>query len=1232
VETAHTPQVFISSTWLDLQPEREAVVAALGKLNEIRVAALETFGSRTKPPGEVGLAAIDASDAYVGIFAGRYGSGSTEAEYRRARERGLPCFIYFKAEPTITLDMVERDEKLRARLDKLKSELSLNHTVSQFTSAEDLAGRVTADLYFWLRDEYSPRFSRDEQPTAAATTPTPPIPEMHPDWPDNPNNADFIRELAYDMERDFQHQLIAALDDGALSRDEARARILRMRYSVRGERDAAQEGGFQPSPSTDHEAQPPAEDAATAAPPTHSTTQTPPQEATPHAAHPETTGESADDAPAETDHAPTQPPAPGTLGHLLAQPFALNIPRSTISNLRYAGELGSSLSRGINSSLFIAATILRASFVDKKDSGLFLMDAIARQLQPAAASHDDLPSVIASFVLSAPEGFSITSYRSAPGWESFPVEPKFYEVLRAANSLTAEAHRSGTRPRHILGAILSPLTKPEPAVLLRFKEAGIDVQRLRREFLEYISREHGDELAAWRKYLAEVETERAPAGATAAATAATAAGATPTAEEAQVAPDAVMRSGASDQPTSVDSLGFTPYVRALAEFLAHKNTAPPLTVSVEGKWGSGKSSFMLQLEEALRSKVRAAKLGRLRRELRGLIEIRRARYPKALRRVMGGLRVWFVPEWERESLRRARCLTVRFNAWRHDKEDALWASFALEFVRQLSRQLTWRERCRARATLLFRRSNWLGWLALARSLLLAVLILFLTAAVVSLVRAGGLTQTLVYASKEGAPEPGKLFGLLVGSAGVAGYVAGLIYIVSKFRDYVGDPFAVNLKQYLESPDYRSRVAFVESFHEDFRKIVETYAGASKVYVFVDDLDRCEVPKSADLMQALNLLISDSSNLIFIIGMDREKVAAGLAVKYEKLLPYLAAGAQSSGATTDEQADAAAATRKQAGAAETPKGAETAATEQPGKAAPAFDPSGGLEYGYAFIEKFIQIPFRVPQPGPAELRHLLDVLAAYLGADGDVAAAAVVSKMTQGPPTEIVEARAVVAEPGGPVNRPDADLSRPAPQGPPGRTPTVVTPPAPPVDPARRAAAEKAREKYKLEASGEVGDSERVRKIALMVAPALDSNPRRLKQFLNLFRLRAYIAANTSVNESITLEQLGKFIAISIGWPRLIANLEDDDKLLDRLQAAATGGDDATDAHAEYLSKRPELKGLFKYGCVSGAAPYLPELYSLERVDVSKLLLVAAPVPVAPPSQPAGGNGGSPPPVEANQIM
>ena len=60
---------------------------------------------------------------------------------------------------------------------------------------------------------------------------------------------------------------------------------------------------------------------------------------------------------------------------------------------------------------------------------------------------------------------------------------------------------------------------------------------------------------------------------------------------------------AHDRASDHDSLGFGPYVRALAGFLTHPNTLPPLTVSIEGEWGSGKSSFMKQLRARLGQEV-----------------------------------------------------------------------------------------------------------------------------------------------------------------------------------------------------------------------------------------------------------------------------------------------------------------------------------------------------------------------------------------------------------------------------------------------------------------------------------------------------------------------------------------------------------------------------------------------------------------------------------------------------
>src|SRR5580692_6803010 len=107
-----------------------------------------------------------------------------------------------------------------------------------------------------------------------------------------------------------------------------------------------------------------------------------------------------------------------------------------------------------------------------------------------------------------------------------------------------------------------------------------------------------------------------------------------------------------DAPTCVDRLGFTPYVEAVARFLTAEATQPPITISVEGDWGSGKSSFLLQLEAAIGG----------RRAKRSFSD----RFPEWL----GGTGTIAA---KRPAA--AAALTVRFNAWRHDKQDALWAAF-----------------------------------------------------------------------------------------------------------------------------------------------------------------------------------------------------------------------------------------------------------------------------------------------------------------------------------------------------------------------------------------------------------------------------------------------------------------------------------------------------------------------------------------------------------------------------
>ena len=136
-------------------PERDALEVALQRIRETKFVGLEYFGSRDETTRQASLDKIDRSSLYVGIFAGRYGSGITEAEYRRARERGLPCLIYFKDDAAISDTWRETDSAQAAKLEALKRELRANHIIGpDFKSPDDLAARVTADLHRWLFDNY----------------------------------------------------------------------------------------------------------------------------------------------------------------------------------------------------------------------------------------------------------------------------------------------------------------------------------------------------------------------------------------------------------------------------------------------------------------------------------------------------------------------------------------------------------------------------------------------------------------------------------------------------------------------------------------------------------------------------------------------------------------------------------------------------------------------------------------------------------------------------------------------------------------------------------------------------------------------------------------------------------------------------------------------------------------------------------------------------------------------
>jgi len=149
-------RVFLTSTWRDLQAERQAVEKVLHRMRDFEYSGMEYFGSRDESARDASLAEVAKSDLYIGILAGRFGSGITEAEYRAARAANLPCFFYVKRESRIAEDQREKSAEGLERLKAFRHEVTdpeAGHLSQEFSAPDDLASQVAADLHNWVFDK-----------------------------------------------------------------------------------------------------------------------------------------------------------------------------------------------------------------------------------------------------------------------------------------------------------------------------------------------------------------------------------------------------------------------------------------------------------------------------------------------------------------------------------------------------------------------------------------------------------------------------------------------------------------------------------------------------------------------------------------------------------------------------------------------------------------------------------------------------------------------------------------------------------------------------------------------------------------------------------------------------------------------------------------------------------------------------------------------------------------------
>lgn len=165
-------QVFISSTYLDLIPEREKARDVILSMSHIPV-GMEMFNAADEDQWAIIQGTIDKSDYYILIIGKRYGSiipdgkpdagmSYTEKEYRYAVSHGIPVLTFIKNDSAVTVDKVEGDPEKTTKLQKLIDEIITTKQVDWFSNPDQLGTKIALALHKQFARKNRPGWVRED--------------------------------------------------------------------------------------------------------------------------------------------------------------------------------------------------------------------------------------------------------------------------------------------------------------------------------------------------------------------------------------------------------------------------------------------------------------------------------------------------------------------------------------------------------------------------------------------------------------------------------------------------------------------------------------------------------------------------------------------------------------------------------------------------------------------------------------------------------------------------------------------------------------------------------------------------------------------------------------------------------------------------------------------------------------------------------------------------------------
>lgn len=146
-------QIFVSSTFKDLEKERQEVLAAVVESGNMPI-GMEYFPSTSATPFEYIKTMLQKSDYYILILAGKYGSiepssglSYTELEYDYAQQLGIPTMVFLHYDiNTLPMSLNEVDPNIISKLQKFREKASKS-LAKMWSNAQELKSQVLHSIY-----------------------------------------------------------------------------------------------------------------------------------------------------------------------------------------------------------------------------------------------------------------------------------------------------------------------------------------------------------------------------------------------------------------------------------------------------------------------------------------------------------------------------------------------------------------------------------------------------------------------------------------------------------------------------------------------------------------------------------------------------------------------------------------------------------------------------------------------------------------------------------------------------------------------------------------------------------------------------------------------------------------------------------------------------------------------------------------------------------------------------